>query len=425
MEVGLPRGTRDYSAGEAIVLQGIMVSIEETFRRFGFSPIDTPGIELLDTLNGKAYGEDAKKEIYVIEGGAEGLRYDFTVPLARHMAMKRDIPLPFKRYQIGKVWRMDEPQKMRAREFIQADVDIVGSNEPVSDAEIICAVALALEGSGISEYKIIINSRVILDALMGAFGVPEGRRIEAIRALDKIEKIGREEVSAQLVGLGQEAGKAERMLDFVLEAGGNEARLDKLSKTVAGALQSIANIKEVLDRVSLYGIKGEIVVDFSLARGLDYYTGGVWEFCVYKDGKRLPSIASGGRYDRLMEMYSKNPVPAVGAAIGVSRVFEVVKGMELKNTYAKIHVSYIKKENQDYGIEVAVALRAAGIYTDLELTERALSKQLEYVNSMSIPYAIIVGNREREEKKVKLRNMLTGDEEMLGIEEVISRMKNQ
>ena len=423
MEVGLPRGTRDYSAGETIVLQGIMASIEDTFRRFGFSPIDTPGIELLETLNGKAYGEDAKKEIYVIEGKTDGLRYDFTVPLARHMAMKRDIPLPFKRYQIGKVWRMDEPQKMRAREFIQADVDVVGSNEPVSDAEIIGAVALSLEGAGVQEYKVIINSRTILDALMGAFGVPGGKRIEAIRALDKLEKIGREEVSGLLVGAGQDAEKAERMLDFVLEAGSNESRLDGLSRTVPESSGSIANIKEVLRIVGLYRIKGEVLVDFSLARGLDYYTGGVWEFCVYKDGKRLPSIASGGRYDRLMEMYSKNPVPAVGAAIGVSRVFEVVKAVELRNTYAKVHVSYIKRENQDYGIEIANAMRSAGIYTDLELTERALSKQLEYVNSMSIPYAIIVGNREKEEKKVKLRDMLTGEEEMLTVEEAVSRIK--
>ena len=181
MELSLPRGTKDYNPGETILLKQIILVIEEAFKRFGFHPITTPAIELLSTLNAKAYGEDAKKEIYKIEGAEEGLRYDFTVPLARFMAMNKDLPLPFKRYQIGNVWRMDEPQKMRNREFIQADIDIIGSPEPISDAEVISPIAFALGELGITDYRILINSRMILDRILGKFKVPDQRHNEAIR----------------------------------------------------------------------------------------------------------------------------------------------------------------------------------------------------------------------------------------------------
>ncbi|HUB92732.1 MAG TPA: histidine--tRNA ligase [Candidatus Saccharimonadales bacterium] len=424
MNVSLPRGTRDYSPSEAILLNKITGIIEETFKSFGFYPLDTPGIELMETLNGKAYGEDARKELYVLEGKEEGLRYDFTVPLARHMAMNRDIPLPFKRYQIGKVWRMDEPQKMRAREFIQADIDVVGSSEPISDAESIAAVAVAIEKTGVADYTVFINSRAVLDAVLNLFGVPKERHIEAIRALDKLSKIGREDVAKQIVKLGAEKGKTEALLDFIGDSGENKKTIDKLMQKVPEAKEAIGRLSTILSLIERYKLKGKMTIDLSLARGLDYYTGGIWEFVVFEEGKRLPTIASGGRYDNLMEMYSRNSVPAVGTAIGVSRLFEVLDKGEILRTNSKVHVAYIKEENLEYAMEVANQMRQAGIYVDLGVTKRALSKQLEYVNSMRIRHVAILGNQEREAKKVKLRDMISGEEELLGIDEAISRLRN-
>lgn len=424
MNVSLPRGTRDYSPSEAILLNKILSITEENFKRFGFSPLDTPGMELLETLTGKAYGEEAKKELYVLEGKLEGLRYDFTVPLARYMAMNRDIPLPFKRYQMGKVWRMDEPQKMRAREFVQADIDVVGSAEPISDAEAIIPIAMTLDQIGIRNYTILINSRIILDALLTFFEVPKERHVEAIRSLDKISKLGREEIAKQLAKLGAKEGKAEELLNFIEEGGENKDILAKLEKTIPESSAEINRMAGMLHLLGQYKIAGKISLDLSLARGLDYYSGGIWEFVVIEEGKRLPTIASGGRYDNLMELYSKNNVPAVGTSLGVSRAFEILDKGEIFKTEARLHIAYIKDENLEYAMAVASQMRHAGIYVDLGLMKRALAKQLEYVNSMGIRYAAILGNQEREAKKIKLRNMISGEEETLGVEEAIEKLRN-
>ncbi len=423
MAISLPRGVRDYSPSESISLQSLLSIAEETFRQFGFSPLETPGIERLEVLNGKAYGEDANKELYLLDGKEEGLRYDFTVPLARFVAMNRDIPLPFKRYQIGKVWRMDEPQKMRSREFIQADVDIVGSPEAISDAEVIAPIALALEAAGIREYSIFINSRVILDSLLKLFEVPEEGHTKAIRALDKLSKIGRREVSELIARAGASTGKAEELLNFVVQEGSNDDKLLKLLNVLPSAKSETERISNLLLLLSRYGIKGKMELDFSLARGLDYYTGGIWEFVPFENGRRLPSIASGGRYDNLLELYSKTSIPAVGTSIGISRVFEILERKSATKTYARVHIAYIKDENLAYAMQVANAMRTSGIYTDLGLTKRALTKQLEYTNSMNIKYVAILGNQEREAKKVKLRNMESGEEETVGLDEAIAKLK--
>jgi histidyl-tRNA synthetase len=425
MNVSLPRGTRDYGPSEAILLNKIIGAVEEMFKRFGFYPLDTPGIELLETLNGKAYGDEAKKELYVIEGKEDGLRYDFTVPLARYMTMNRGIPLPFKRYQIGKVWRMDEPQKMRAREFIQADIDIVGSGEAISDAEAIVPIAMILDQIGIRDYTILINSRIILDSVLYLFKVPKERHLEAIRVLDKLNKIGADEVAKQLTRLGTKVEEAESLLTFIEEKGENKEILERLEKSLPEAKEELARMGAIFNLIEKYQIKGKAVLDLSLARGLDYYSGGVWEFVISEEGKRLPSIAAGGRYDNLMALYSKNNVPAVGTTLGVSRIFEFLDKGEILKTNAKVHVAYIKEENLEYAMEVANAMRQAGIYVDLGVMKRALSKQLEYVNSMGIRHVAILGNQEREAKKIKLRDMISGEEEDIGIEEAISKLRNR
>jgi histidyl-tRNA synthetase len=423
MPIETVRGVRDYGPTDAIALKQTISTVEEIFKRFGFVPIETPSIESLETLNAKAYGQESRKEMYVIEGGKEGLLYDLTVPLARFIAMNKDLPLPFKRYQIGKAWRRDEPQKMRNREFIQADIDIIGSTDNLSEAEVIAATALAIEALGISQYTINLNSRIFLNAILNTFGVQEDKHLAAIRAIDKMEKTSHEDVVAMLTALGMDGRKAEDLINFVSE----DLEIDKkLQKLVTNAPDTKAEAERMGNLISLldgYHLAGSVKLNFSLARGLDYYTGTIFEFVAYEKNKPLPSFAGGGRYDKLIGLYTKMNVPAVGCSIGISRLFEVVKADTFKRTYANAYVAWIGAENIPYAVNAATMLRARGIYAEMNVKDRSISKQLEYANSLKIKYAVIIGNAEKADNKVRLRDMVNGNEEMLNIEEAIEKIK--
>lgn len=421
--LGTPRGTRDLGFKDAIALNEILDVVEEVFKRFGFSPIDTPSIENMDVINAKAYGEESTKEIYVIEGGEAGLRYDLTVPMARFVAMNKDLPLPFKRYHIGKTWRKDEPQFMRAREFIQADIDIVGSKELDSDAEVICGTAAALEALGIKNYTILLNNREILDAVLGIFSVPKDRYQGVKRIIDKLPKQSVDDTIKQLVELGVEKGSAEKMLGFMNQPSANDKKLSELSVNAPAAKAHIESAGRLLELIKQYGLSGEVKIDLSLARGLDYYTGFVWEFIVYEEGKRMPSIAGGGRYDNLISLYSKSSMPAVGSSIGINRILELFKSKTPKKSYVKAFIAQIGEESREYSLSVAKLLRSNGIYTDINLTTRGISKQLEYANAIGAEYVIVIGSQEKAAKKAKLKNMTTGEEQLLDLNGLISVLK--
>lgn len=423
MPIDLPRGTRDYGTHEAIALNEIMRKIESSFRRFGFSPIDTPAMENLDVINAKAYGDEVKKEIYTLDNGESGLRFDLTVPLARYMAMNKDLPLPFKRYQIGKTWRKEEPQHMRYREFIQADVDIVGSSALSSDAEVIAAAAVALESLGIDSYKIMINSRVILNAILDYFGIAKAKQTQAIRAMDKLEKAGRNEVAKALSGMGIESNRCDELLNFITNNVDNEEKLRRVEGSIPGAKEETDRLRSLLKLLEAYNLLGLAFVDLSLARGLDYYTGFVWEFVVFREGKRLPTIVAGGRYDGLIGVYSKRQLPAVGTSIGVSRIVGLVNSSDRRRSYADVFIGCIGDDVRGYAVNVAGRLRAAGVCADLDTTGRSISKQLDYASSLGIGKVIIIGKMEKDASKVKLRDMDTGIEDILDMDSVISRLR--
>ncbi len=423
MPIELLRGMRDFSPEEAIKLREIISKTEDVFKRFGFYPIETPSLESTEVLNAKAYGQEAEKEVYSLDGGTSGLIYDLTVPLARYVAMNRDITMPFKRYQIARAWRRDEPQKMRAREFVQADIDIVGSAEPSSEAEVIAATALALESVGTMDYTIAISSRVILNAILNQFGIPDAKRTPAIMIIDKLGKISNDDAAKQIAALGVERKIADAVLSFIGEEMANEEKLKKIAVSSPEVKAESDRIGIIIGMLSNYHLSGNIIVDFSLARGLGYYTGTVWEFVVMQNKKRLPTLAAGGRYDSLIGIYSKTQVPAVGSSIGLSRVFEIVKAQDPRRTYAQIYVANIGQINFDYAATVANSMRSRGIRADLNLTARSISKQLEYANSMGIRYTAIVGDVERQGSKVRLRDMSTGSEELLGLEDVIKKLQ--
>lgn len=421
--VDLPRGTSDFDTKDSIAVKEIISIVEEVFKRYGFSPIHTPSIENTAVLNAKAYGTDSTKEIFVIEGGESALRFDFTVPLARYMAMNKDIALPFKRYQIGNVWRKEEPQKMREREFIQADIDIVGSKDLQSDVECIAAMADAIYSLGIDDFTLLINSRGILNAILSNFDVKPELQQKAIKVMDKMSKTSVNDTIKQLVELGMDQNASEKLVNFIISGATNEEKLSKLLINVPDAKAEIDKLKDAIDLLSNYNIKGELKVDFSLARGLDYYTGMVWEVVAQLDGKRTPSIASGGRYDNLLGMYSKTQMAAVGSSLGISRIFELMKSKAEKKTYASIFIANIGKQNVPYVINIAKKLRSFAVYVDMNVTERGISKQLDYASSLKIKNVVIVGDKEREVNKVKLRDMTTGTEELIDIDTLISRLK--
>ncbi len=419
----MPRGVRDFSPAEAISLRYICDVVEEVFKRFGFYPLETPAMENMSTLNSKAYGDEPTKEIFVMKDEQTGLRYDLTVPLARYVAANKDLVLPFKRYQIGNAWRRDEPQKMRYREFVQADVDIVGSSEAESDAEVIAAAAMGVEELGIRNYVVLVNSRTLLKQVILGFGVPADKETQAIRILDKLQKIKKDEALAQLSALAPADQSAEKLLGFVEQAGSNEEKLQRVSANIEGAKDAVEKMQELLALLSAYKLNGRIVFDMTLARGFDYYTGFVWEFAVEEDGKRLPSIGSGGRYDNLIGLYSKKSTPATGSSLGVSRIFDILNGQKQRKTYAKAFVAYIGQQNREYALSAATALRGSGVYVDMNVGDRNISKQLEYASSLGIGWVLIMGDKEREASKTKLRNMESGEEELISIQEAIEKLK--
>ena len=424
VEPSLPRGMRDFNTAEAIARREVLAVVEEMFRRFGFSPIETPALENLNVLYAKTYGEESGKEIFKIEGEDAALRYDFTVPLARFIAMNKDTPLPFKRYQIGPIWRKDEPQRMRYREFLQADIDIVGSSELISDAEVIAVAAQVLDELGVSGYKILINDRIILNGVLSFFGVPKEKNVEAVRLIDKLPKVGNEEVIKGLVELGVKQENARSLIEFIIKEEDNDEKLNRVEANI-GIKEEISKLRELIRLIELYKVKGNIVVDLSLARGLDYYTSFVWEFIVYdENGKRLPTIVAGGRYDNLIGIFLNQQIPATGISIGIDRVMNVIGSSEETKSYARVYIASMGNV-LDYSLYVANALRAAGINTDINVTKRNIAKQLEYANAMRFRYVAIIGEREQSSNKLKLRDMVSGNEELLDIDEAIKVIKGE
>lgn len=422
MAVSLPRGMRDLPPSEAISVKEIIGVCEEIFKRFGFVPLETPAVENLEVLTAKAYGDEPSKQLFTLEGEDAALRYDLTVPLARYVAMDKSLQLPFKRYQIAYTWRKEEPQRMRYREFLQADVDIIGSKELGSDAEVIAAPAMILDRLGLKDYVILLNSRIIVEAILETFGIPKDKEKDAIRALDKISKLSGSEVIETLKGLGLEDKACEELLSFVSQDVRVEG-FDTLAEKLGSAKDEIKKMSGLVDAIESYGISGRVKVDLSLARGLDYYTGFVCEFVFERDGKRLPSVCGGGRYDDLIGIFSKKSIPATGMSLGVSRLLDLFELNKAARTYAKVFVAYITEDDADFARKTANRIRNSGIYTDLNVIDRNISKQLDYASALGIKYVVIIGKKEREQGVVRLRNMVNGEEESISITEAIEKIK--
>lgn len=419
-DLPFPRGVRDLLPNEALFRNQAIKAVEGVFQGFGFLTIDTPTFESLDLLRAKgSIGED-NKLIYELKNENLGLRYDHTVSLARYYIMHKNLPLPFKRYYIGKAFRMDEPQKNRYREFTQADVDIIGGDYGYTDAETIAAVCKAYEAIGIN-YEIHINDRRFIDAMLKAFGVNPDLYVDVYRAIDKLDKRSVEDISSMLAGLGMNKEQVDGLMGEVTRAGTNDEKLGYLLR-VTKAEAEIKEFRMLLDLLGQYRPRGAVLVNFALVRGIDYYTSTVFEFkSANKDMKA--SIGSGGRYDKLIGLYSGNEIGACGASLGIDRSLDILDSSNsMKYTYAQALVCYVKPDNYAYALGVANGLRKAGINTDINNAFRNITNQLSYANSLKIRYAIIVGDAEQREGKVKVKDLVDGTESMLSVAEAVQQI---
>ena len=417
-------GFRDFLPAQMLLRQQVIGILRDVFERHGYEPFDTPALEYAATLTGK-YGEDEKLLYrFTDHGGREvGLRYDLTVPLARVAALHaNDLVLPFKRYHIAPVWRGDRPQRGRFREFFQCDVDTVGSPSMLADAEAIATVADALTALGFPEFTIQINDRRIITGLAKLAGVADEQAGQVYRSIDKIEKIGPTGVRTELIERGVDADAADRVIDLVTMRGSDAEVLAQLRERAANFPDVVAgadDLERLLGYLDGLGVAREnYALQLSMVRGLDYYTGPVFEIAVERP--KVGSIGGGGRYDGLIGSFSGRDVPATGFSLGLERAFEVIAEFGLLpplRTVSQVLVA-IMRGNEDDGVAEALALvselRAAGIRAEVYLNERrGLRDQLSYADRKGVPFLAIVGEDERASGQVKLRELANRDDRLI------------
>ena len=413
----IPKGTRDFGPAEMVGRNYIFNTIKEVFRKFGYQCIETPSMENLSTLLGK-YGEEGDKLLFRIEKAAlapeKGLRYDLTVPFARFVVQhQNEIAFPFKRYQIQPVWRADRPQKGRYREFYQCDVDVIGSKSLLSELELVQMVDEVFGRFGV-RVCIKINNRKILAGLAEVSGQPE-RLVDITVAIDKIDKIGIDAVKAELFEKGL-TPEAVALIEPVLTLTGTTAEKIARMRTLLAASETgckgLDEVETLFGLIDKAGISQPVELDLSLARGLNYYTGAIFE--VKALDWAIGSICGGGRYDDLTGIFGLPNTSGVGISFGADRIYDVLTGLNLfpKNAAAAAAVLFTNMGEAEvaYTIPVAAALRRAGIACEIYPDNTKLKKQFEYADRKGIPYLAIVGDQEVTDGTVTLKNLATGEQ---------------
>ena len=417
---------------EQILFNKMKEKIQKSYEKFGFLPIDTPIIEMSDVLLAKAGGE-TEKQIYRFQKGDNdlALRFDLTVPLAKYVTeYYNDLSFPFRRYQIGKVYRGEGPQKGRFREFYQCDIDIIGDGELsiINDAEMPAVIYNTIKDLGFEDFTICINNRKLLSGLFKELDL-EDKSVDIMRIIDKIEKIGKENVIECLKDLELSENQINDIINFIEISGTTEEKIDSLEKlnyTNEIFNEGLEELKQVVKYVKVFGVPdSNFKVDLTIARGLDYYTGTVYETFL-NEYRELGSVCSGGRYDNLAEYYTDKKLPGVGISIGLTRLFYKLNELnalkEEQNSIAKVLVVSMVEDNSK-ALEVATALRSQNINAEVYLENKKIKAKFKYADRLAIPYVIVIGEDEIANNTVTLKNMQTGEQETLKIEEVIKNIK--
>ena len=450
----LPKGTRDFGPATMAKRQFIFGNIRHVFQQFGFQPLETPAMENLSTLTGK-YGEEGDQLLFKILNSGDflkdvnaekltsrnsksvtfdisekGLRYDLTVPFARYVVMNRnEVTFPFKRYQIQPVWRADRPQKGRYREFYQCDADVVGTNSLLCEAEIILMIKEVFKRLGITDYAIKINHRGILTGIAEVIGA-RGNEIPLFVAIDKLDKIGEENVRAELTTKGFSKESLDQLFSILNVKGSITNKLAFLAtkfETSTPGRKGLMDLREVFNLVQRYG-HGEDHIDFdvNLARGLSYYTGCIFEVKINNVG--IGSVSGGGRYDNLTQAFGdKENLSGVGFSFGVDRLYDAMEELNLFPADAaltsKVFICHLDEEAFFYALKVVASLRDAGIATEVYPDHAKVKKQLDYANKKMIPYTIVIGSDEMQTGKLALKNMLTGEQQKATVDEIIQTIR--
>lgn len=407
-------GFMELAPKDQILFEKVKQKLEETYQMFGFFPIDTPVLEHSNILLAKAGGE-TEKQIYRFNKGDTDMtmRFDLTVPLAKYVAKNAgELTFPFKRYQIGKVYRGERAQQGRFREFYQADIDIIGDENLsiANDAEVPSIMYRVFTGLGLSDFTIRINNRKILNGLFAMLGLSD-IATDVMRIIDKIDKIGKDNVEAELVDLGVSKDAADTILELLTFKGTNEEVLDRL-KTIAGKNEmldsGVSELCEVIYYIDKFGVPaGNYRVDLSIARGLDYYTGTVYE-TTFNRHPEIGSICSGGRYDNLAEYYTKKKLPGVGMSIGLTRLFYILNEFDYLNrdldTVADLLIIPMT-DDMASAVEISGVMREAGIRTQIYLEKKKFKHKIGYADKLGIPYAMFLGEDEINGNVVTIKNM--------------------
>ena len=448
----IPKGTRDFSPMEMAKRNYIFDTIKQVYQLYGFQQIETPAMETLGTLMGK-YGEEGDKLLFkVLNSGdclakvtdeelqernalhlaakmcEKGLRYDLTVPFARYVVMHRDeLQLPFKRYQMQPVWRADRPQKGRYREFWQFDGDIVGSDSLLNEVELMQIVDTVFSRFGV-RVQIKINNRKILTGIAEVIGAAD-KIVDITVAIDKLDKIGLDNVNQELREDGLSEEQIAKLQPIISLEGSNDEKLDTIAEVLKDSevgLKGVEEIRFILSTLNtLANLKNEIQLDLTLARGLNYYTGAIFE--VKALDVQIGSITGGGRYDNLTGIFGMAGISGVGISFGVDRIFDVINALDCYpsdavNGTQLLFINFGEKETA-YCLPAVAKTREAGIRTEIFPDATKMKKQMSYANAKQIPFVALAGENEMAEGKFTLKNMLTGEQQLIAIEELIEKIK--
>ena len=449
----IPKGTRDFSPAEMAKRNYIFDTIKDVYALYGYQQIETPSMETLQTLMGK-YGEEGDKLLFKILNSGDfigkvpanefvsdnvlklaakicekGLRYDLTVPFARYVVMHRDeLQMPFKRYQIQPVWRADRPQKGRYREFYQCDADVVGSDSLLNEVELVQIIDTVFTKFDIN-VQIKLNNRKILAGIAEYIGQPD-KIVDITVAIDKLDKIGVEAVNAEMLANGISQDAVDKLQPILTMSGTNVEKLETIAQTIATSEIGVKGVEEtrfILEKIEAVGLKNELQLDLTLARGLNYYTGAIFE--VKAKDVAIGSITGGGRYDNLTGIFGMPGLSGVGISFGADRIYDVLNTLNLypQNATQGTEVLFINfgETESDYCLPIASQVRAAGISVELYPDCAKMKKQMAYANAKGIPFVVLAGESEINQGKVTLKNMLTGDQQLVSAEELIAKITSK
>lgn len=425
------KGFRDYLPEAMIPRERLIATAQRVYRSYGFSPIDTPALEYLEILSGKG-SEETDRQMYSFEdhGGRKvGMRFDLTVPLARFAAQHAgELGLPFKRYHIASVWRGENTQRGRYREFMQCDFDSIGSKSVAGDIETALVIHDLMRAIGFEKFTIRLNNRQVLNGLLTKLDLRD-KSVVVLRALDKLGKIGREKVVEEMTAQGIAMSAAEDVLKLAALEGANDAILSQLDTLLAGSelgQEGVERLRQILRGAEAGGVAAErLQLDVSIARGLDYYTGAIFETFL-GDLPTIGSVCSGGRYDNLAELFTKQELPGIGASLGLDRLLaamEELKLIEPVRTPAQVFIPYFDKDRLPDYLRLAATLRAAGLGVEVFPDAKKLGQQLQYADKRGFRVALVAGSRELDAGMVQVKNLAAKSGEDVALADVLTAVR--